>query len=890
VFGGIDVFGSEVHLSPLHRQYLCKEAFPVVGTLTKFAMYKNSRGPDPYVQNFMDEMDIPRFESWGLPRPNAEAAYMSLKKYDKVIPHMEEDQIRDLNLAWEWTERQFGIYMANSRVKDQAEVIAKLDKQTSPGAPFNVHYKTKKELFEEDPEIVEWLEADWERLASDPDWTSIWVNSLKEELRTGEKLRENSQRTFTAGSVDMTTHGNRLFADMNEKLYASHLRSASTVGWAPMYGNWHRLIKKLDVFPNGYALDESQYDSSLRAFLMWACARLRWRMLRPEDQTEKNYNRIRTLYRNIVNSLIVTQDGVLVLKLGGNPSGSINTISDNTLILYALKAYAWIRNYRKFNERLEPNYQEFEDNTAKALCGDDNTWTVSNWAHAFYNAYTIIEEWKKIGITTTTDSMEPRAADELDYLSAHTIYIKGVACPVYDREKLITSSLFCTKKLKSPAHTLTRVAGILVTGWTDIPFRLFARGLIDWLMHNYDHILCNDQDWIIAKCGVMSDAQLEELWTGNPSHMRFYPQSVSGPAVKSHMPDKSEMSSSKKQVKTQKRQQQRRARRATKRMPAKPRSRRANVGKVVTIVNQAPRTRQLKNGNRFISHREYLGKVVGSTDFSIKQFAMNPGVPSSFAWLWQQALAYESYRFRRVRYEFVNSKSGTFAGTVIMGIDYDPQDPMPLNEESLQTYWGAKTGQICEPLTLVADKAAMHKLGPTKFVRSGTTTDDLKLYDSGNFFIAISDCADTSNVGRVFCDYEVELMTPQVGVNTTNLSVRISPNGEQLSAPLGTSWVIVGSLPVQLITGFSFKVRAIGQYMIAWQVSGTGSPQVTISSVTGTSTFNVASGTNGGASDNYYAFQLIGVNSIDDIFTVTPAGTTISIVTIRIAPYTTNNG
>lgn len=888
MFGGIDVFGNEVHLSPLHRQYLCKEAFPVVGTLTKFAMYKNSRGPDPYVQNFMDEMDIPRFESWGLPRPNAEAAYMSLKKYDKVIPHMEEDQIRDLNLAWEWTERQFGIYMANSRVKDQAEVIAKLDKRTSPGAPFNVHYKTKEELFEEDPEIVEWLEADWERLASDPDWTSIWVNTLKEELRTGEKLRENSQRTFTAGSVDMTTHGNRLFADMNEKLYASHLRSASTIGWAPMYGNWHRLIKKLDVFPNGYALDESQYDSSLRAFLMWACARLRWRMLRPEDQTEKNYNRIRTLYRNIVNSLIVTQDGVLVLKLGGNPSGSINTISDNTLILYALKAYAWIRNYRVFNERLEPNYQEFEDNTAKALCGDDNTWTVSNWAHAFYNAHTIIAEWKKIGITTTTDSMEPRAADELDYLSAHTIYIKGVACPVYDREKLITSSLFCTKKLKSPAHTLTRVAGILVTGWTDIPFRHFARGLIDWLMHNYDHILCNDQDWIIAKCGVMSDAQLEELWTGNPSHMRFYPQSVSGLAVKLIMPDKSKMSSSKKQAKTQKRQQQRRARRAGKRMPAKSRPHRANVGKVVTIVNRAPQMRQLRNGNTVVAHREYLGKIQGSVGYAVTQWSINPGIATSFPWLWQQANAYESYRFRKLKYEFINSKAGTFAGSVILGIDYDPQDPVPLSESYLQTYWGAKTGQICEPLTLGANLKALNKLGPSRYVRAGNVGGDLKTFDCGNLFCAVTDCADTSYVGRLFCEYEVELMTPQSGPNSGTLSSRASPVSESLASPLGTSLSVVGSLPIWWESGTTFRIGALGQWLVAMQAGGTGSPTMQITAATGSSSFFPP--TTVGSTIDSMGVQSLTVNDVNDVFTVTGFGTTISTVNMRFAPYLSGNG
>ena len=144
---------------------------------------------------------------------------------------------------------------------------------------------------------------------------------------------------------------------------------------SPYGGNWDRLYRKLNVFDNGYALDESEYDSSLRSYMMWGCARLRWKMLRAEDRTPANLQRIKVYYRNLINSLVVTAEGVLVFKLTGNPSGSVNTINDNTLILYALLAYAWIRTCGP-----NPNYSEYENNTAKILVGDDNTWTVSDWA------------------------------------------------------------------------------------------------------------------------------------------------------------------------------------------------------------------------------------------------------------------------------------------------------------------------------------------------------------------------------------------------------------------------------------------------------------------------------------------------------------------------------
>lgn len=261
---------------------------------------------------------------------------------------------------------------------------------------------------------------------------------------------------------------------------------------------------------------------------MWSCARFRWQMLAPRFRTEANWCRIKTYYRNLIYSAVVTPDGIIVFKLTGNPSGSVNTITDNTIILFALKSYAWIRNcprVDRYGAVREPSYVEFMTNVMKALCGDDNTFTVSDWANKFYNAKTIIAAWKEIGITATTDSLEPRVAEDLDYLSAHTCYISGVECPVYEYDKLLTSSLYCSKKLVSPAHSLTRVAGILINGWTNLYYRDFARGFIAYLLEQFDEVLHNDEDWIVAKCGVLTDEQLETLWTGRDNLGPFTKQS-----------------------------------------------------------------------------------------------------------------------------------------------------------------------------------------------------------------------------------------------------------------------------------------------------------------------------------------------------------------------------
>lgn len=509
--GGCQKIWGSGWISEDHEEWINQRFFENVGFCNRFPRYKNKRGPDPQVKVYIDKKNLQIKPEWNLPAPNQAAAYKSLAKYGKAEVLMSEEDIGDLNHAWEWMSRQFSPYMQNSRILSLEEAIQRLDMSTSSGCPFNQLYTTKRELFDSDPTITEWLEKDWDVLASDPNWTTIFSSSLKEELRPELKIQENSLRTFAAGATDATVHGTRLFANMNEKMYDSHLKTASAIGMTPLKGNWDRLFKKLNVFKKGYALDESQYDSSLRSFLMWGCGKFRWECLREEDKTLENLRRIRTYYRNLVNTLLLTPEGILLLKKLGNPSGSVNTVSDNTLILYWIMAFAWIQKSKGTDMC---NYKSFEDHTAKALLGDDNTWTVSDYAHTFYNGVTVIEVWKKLGITTTTDSLEPRMAEELDFLSAHTVFIDGIAVPLYDRNKLMQSLFYAPQLHLTPETSLQRVTNLMQIGWTDLSYRRFCRQFIEWLLHTYDDVLCEDARWISAKASILTDEQLYTLFTG----------------------------------------------------------------------------------------------------------------------------------------------------------------------------------------------------------------------------------------------------------------------------------------------------------------------------------------------------------------------------------------
>jgi hypothetical protein len=536
---GAQVFRKLAFVSEMHETYLDEKYFRIMGQISRNPRYLNKRIMDPQIKCFLDEVKFELPPEWGLPAPNPDAAYKSLAKYGKPILHLTEEQVKTMNKAWEMTQGHFTPYLGKSKVLEYEEAKAHLDMSTSSGSPFNLQYPTKGELFEKDEEIDEWLKADWETMATDPEWTCLFTNALKEELRLASKILKNSIRTFLSGGVDAVVHGTRLFVDQNEKMYAAHLVTASAVGMSPLKGNWNELFKKLNIFKYGFALDESEYDSSLRDFLMWGCARMRWFWLDTIYQTPQNLARVRVYYRNLVHTVVVTPEGVLVMKETGNPSGSVNTINDNTFMLYTLLAYAWLRLAPKGMR----NLASFELHTSKALVGDDNTWTVSEEALVFFNATSVIEVWKELGVTTTTDTLEPRRASELDFLSANTVFLKGRAVPIYNRTKLMTSLLYAPALHLTPAITLERTAAMLSIGWTDLPFRHFCRELISWLMDKYDRVMRDDPRWITAKTQVKHDLEYERLFLGNKNML--LPQSVFGRTVKLSQPNKRTMQSSK---------------------------------------------------------------------------------------------------------------------------------------------------------------------------------------------------------------------------------------------------------------------------------------------------------------------------------------------------------
>lgn len=163
---------------------------------------------------------------------------------------------------------------------------------------------------------------------------------------------------------------------------------------------------------------------------------------------------------------------------------------------------------------------------------------------------------------------------------------------------------------------------------------------------------------------------------------------------------------------------------------------------------------------RAVSHSECerVATVAGSVSFaSVGNYAINPGIASSFPWLSGVAQHYERYRIDSLLIRYKNLKGTSTDGNIIMSFDYDTLDDGP-STAVLQTqstvYLDGAPWRILE-MRVPTD-------GSVKYIRTAAIAGaDLKTYDFGRVWVSAEGCADTSDHGYLEFEYRVSLFEKQ---------------------------------------------------------------------------------------------------------------------------------
>ena len=227
------------------------------------------------------------------------------------------------------------------------------------------------------------------------------------------------------------------------------------------------------------------------------------------------------------------------------------------------------------------------------------------------------------------------------------------------------------------------------------------------------------------------------------------------------------------------------------------------------------------DGRVRIRHREYIADVLGSVAFAAVSYPVNPGLPTTFPWLSTMAVLFESFIFKGLRFIIETQKSASTNGTVMMSIDFDAADAVPASKQQLMTYNGAVRSAVWQECVYRSAPQNLVKFGPRKFVRSAALAAnlDIKTYDVGTLFVATQGCVDTSAIGELYVEYDIELETPQqLAPSALVPGAGFSNPSATAAAPFtgATPWsngslAISGSGTTMTVTG-----ATIGQEYLIW--------------------------------------------------------------------------
>lgn len=346
-------------------------------------------------------------------------------KYDFVAPNVEKHESQ-LLLALEWLKVEFGLHMKNSSIKKYSDLFVNadggrfvVDFSRSAGFPFNREFKDSGEAYL-DADFHSWVDYCVREAREGNGPTCLWNSFLKDELRAAEKV--GRPRQINGCGADLKVIGNMLFLEQNENFYSAHTVTSSQVGMAKEGLGWNKLYQKLSKYKHGLDIDVSKYDAHMHRRLLFLIRDFRKECYR-NPLSAQDSALVDWYYDQIVDSALVVNTGDVLLKELGNPSGSVNTVVDNTLVLFIMFALCYIVACERSG--CEPTYDSFHECVVLALYGDDSTFTCHPLVRRMMTPALIREIFLDFGWEVTVgdknhqgDGDDWKPLNELAFLSA----------------------------------------------------------------------------------------------------------------------------------------------------------------------------------------------------------------------------------------------------------------------------------------------------------------------------------------------------------------------------------------------------------------------------------------------------------------------------------------
>lgn len=198
-------------------------------------------------------------------------------------------------------------------------------------------------------------------------------------------------------------------------------------------------------------------------------------------------------------------------------------------------------------------------------------------------------------------------------------------------------------------------------------------------------------------------------------------------------------------------------------------------------ISMAPRTKigspkiQSKDGRMIftVTHKEFITTVSTSVAWAVSlRYRLNPGSSAAFPWLSGVAVNFETYKFRKLVFHYVTRASSTTIGSLLFAPDYDAEDAQYTSETQMANNTNSRECPLWSNLSIPLSPQRMNASYKQHFVMSdgrfNTTSQDTKTIDVGSFQIG-GEAAIAGPHGKLWVEYQVDLMTPQVATEASSL-------------------------------------------------------------------------------------------------------------------------
>lgn len=295
--------------------------------------------------------------SYGGVKPTRKNVGVAIRKFDAPFTHpggkspVEVLQTKDFywNLAEEYTYQFLRAYIPIRKPESENMYM---NYNSSPGWPYSCYFKTKAQV----PDYM--LNKDIENT----DYPAFWKLGPKTERLPMDEIKDDKIRTFMIPSMDHLILSKIFCHNFNKDL--------NNVPWSATGFNWHaggfnRLIEKLAKFFRKSDWDVKKWDK--RNPLKASCYRIRRRFLDLNEVQEKIFWKMAD---DEIYPLVILEDGSVYCFEIGQPSGSENTTSDNTLGHICLTMYRCIINHLRLYGEI-PSLNTILLNVLMIIYGDD---------------------------------------------------------------------------------------------------------------------------------------------------------------------------------------------------------------------------------------------------------------------------------------------------------------------------------------------------------------------------------------------------------------------------------------------------------------------------------------------------------------------------------------